>query len=74
MIRLEEVCIAPGGREIFKGLSLEVAADARLVILGESGVGKSTILKVMLGLWRPDRGRVLLDGEDIHRMPSYNFV
>jgi len=70
MMRLEEVCVAPGGREVLKGISLEVAADDRLVILGESGVGKSSILKVMLGLWRPDRGRVLLDGEDIHRMPE----
>jgi len=70
MIRLEGVDLAQGGREILKGLSLEVAADGRLVILGESGVGKSTILKVMLGLWKPDRGRVLLDGEDIQGMPE----
>lgn len=74
MIRLEDVYLSQAGNLILKGISLEVAALERLVILGESGVGKSTILKVMLGLWKPERGRVLLAGEDIHRLPESELI
>jgi phospholipid/cholesterol/gamma-HCH transport system ATP-binding protein len=68
MIRLEDVHLALGGREILKGITFSVPGDDRLVMLGESGIGKSTILKVILGIWKPDRGRVLLDGQDIHSL------
>jgi phospholipid/cholesterol/gamma-HCH transport system ATP-binding protein len=74
MIRLEDVYLAKAHKEILTGLTLEVSADERLVILGESGVGKSTILKVILGLWKPDRGRVLLAGDDIHQLPEEEFI
>jgi phospholipid/cholesterol/gamma-HCH transport system ATP-binding protein len=70
MIRLEEVHLLQEGREVLSGVSLAVAEGARMVILGESGAGKSTILKLMLGLWPPDRGRVLLWGKDIRRLPE----
>jgi len=68
MIRLEDVYLSLAGKEVLGGIDLEVAPGERLVIMGESGVGKSTILKVMLGLWHPDRGRVLIAGEDIRRL------
>ena len=74
MIRLEDVYLAKAHKEILTGLTLEVTADERLVILGESGVGKSTILKVILGLWKPDRGRVLLHGKDINRLPESELI
>jgi phospholipid/cholesterol/gamma-HCH transport system ATP-binding protein len=74
MIRLEDIYLAKEHKEILTGLTLEVTADERLVILGESGVGKSTILKVILGLWKPDRGRVLLHGKDINRLPESELI
>jgi phospholipid/cholesterol/gamma-HCH transport system ATP-binding protein len=74
MIRLEDVHLAKAHKEILTGLTLEISADERLVILGESGVGKSTILKVILGLWKPDRGRVLLHGEDINRLLESELI
>lgn len=74
MIRLEDVHLWQGGKAVLRGINLEVSSIDRLVILGESGVGKSTILKVMLGLWKPQRGRVLLDGEDIHLLPEGKFL
>ena len=66
MIRLEDVHLALGGKDVLKGITFSVPGDDRLVIMGESGIGKSTVLKVILGLWKPDRGRALLDGKDIH--------
>jgi putative ABC transport system ATP-binding protein len=48
---------------IFENLSLRLAAGEYLAIMGESGVGKSTLLNLLAGLDRPDAGRVLLDDD-----------
>jgi putative ABC transport system ATP-binding protein len=55
----------PDRPPIFEGLSLRLAAGEYLAIMGESGVGKSTLLNLLAGLDRPDSGRVLLDGVDL---------
>ncbi len=52
----------PDRPPIFENLSLRLAAGEYLAIMGESGVGKSTLLNLLAGLDRPDAGRVLLDG------------
>ncbi len=56
---------------ILKGLSFKVLRGETKIILGGSGGGKSTIIKLVLGLLKPDAGRVLVDGEDI---TDYNEV
>jgi putative ABC transport system ATP-binding protein len=53
------------GRPLFEGLSLDLAAGAYIAIMGESGVGKSTLLNLLAGLDHPDAGRVLLEGVDL---------
>src|SRR5579883_2386224 len=50
---------------IFEGLSLAVARGEYLAIMGESGVGKTTLLNVLAGLEPPDAGRVEIDGQEI---------
>ena len=50
---------------LFDGLSLELEQGEYLAIMGESGVGKSTLLNLLAGLDQPDSGRVLLDGADL---------
>jgi len=50
---------------IFEGLNLRLAPGEYLAIMGESGVGKSTLLNLLAGLDRPDEGRVLLDGVEL---------
>ena len=74
MIELENVHLTLAGKAILQGISLQVPPGEKLVILGESGSGKSTILKVMLGLWRPGRGRVLLDGADLQSLRGRALV
>ncbi len=53
------------GRPVFEGLSLALAPGAYVAIMGESGVGKSTLLNLLAGLDEPDTGRILLEGSDL---------
>jgi putative ABC transport system ATP-binding protein len=57
--------VLPGGRVLFSGLSLDVAPGEVVAIMGESGVGKSTLLNLAAGLDTPDHGAVLVDGSDL---------
>ncbi len=54
-----------GGREVLRGISLEVRRGESLVIVGQSGAGKSVLLKHLIGLITPDSGHVIIDGEDL---------
>ena len=53
----------PGGRTLFSGLDLRLEAGGLIAILGESGVGKSTLLNVLAGLDRADAGEIAIAGE-----------
>ena len=53
------------GRPVFERLSLELSPGAYVAIMGESGVGKSTLLNLLAGLDEPDAGRVMLDGQEL---------
>lgn len=54
--------------EVLKGLSLSLAQGQTVAILGQSGSGKSTLLSLLAGLDGPDRGEILIAGENITRM------
>lgn len=68
IIRLENMHKAFDGVQVLKGLDLDVHAGRTTVVIGPSGCGKSVLLKHMVGLIRPDRGRVLFDGREISSM------
>ena len=57
-----------GANRVLRGLDLKIPAGKITVIIGRSGEGKSVLLKHMIGLIRPDRGQVLVEGEDITRL------
>ncbi len=59
------------GRKVVKGLSLQVRPGEVVGLLGPNGAGKTTTFYMVVGLIRPDQGRVVLDGNDITRMPMY---
>jgi phospholipid/cholesterol/gamma-HCH transport system ATP-binding protein len=65
VIRFSDVHKSLRGRPVLRGLSLEVARGETLVILGQSGTGKSVTLKHMVGLMRPDSGTVSAFGHDL---------
>jgi phospholipid/cholesterol/gamma-HCH transport system ATP-binding protein len=68
MIELRNVSLRYGSREILKDVSLTIEDKKIKAILGPSGVGKSTIIKLMLGLIKPTSGQVLVDEVDITHM------
>ncbi len=68
MIRLEGVEKSLGGQQVLQGVNLEIPTGQLTTIIGPSGEGKSVMLKHMIGLLRPDRGKVLVDGVDISRL------
>ena len=65
MIALRAVTKRFGGRLALDGVSIEVRAGAVHVLLGSSGSGKSTVLRLILGLVEPDGGEVLVDGTPV---------
>jgi putative ABC transport system ATP-binding protein len=56
---------ASGRREVLAGVWLELAAGDYVAIMGESGVGKSTLLNLIAGLDMPDSGSIAIDGQDL---------
>lgn len=65
MIRLENVFLTLGDSPILKDISFSIEKGETGVMLGASGSGKTTILRIILGLYRPDSGRVFVNGDDI---------
>ena len=59
------------GRKIVQGVSLQVQHGEVVGLLGPNGAGKTTTFYMVVGLVRPERGRVELDGTDITKMPMY---
>ena len=68
IVELREVRLAFDEKEILSGVNLRVAEKARLVVLGQSGSGKSTILRLLLGILRPTGGSVFFKGRDVTKM------
>jgi phospholipid/cholesterol/gamma-HCH transport system ATP-binding protein len=65
MIEIENLSKSFDGTEVLKGVSLRLAKGEILALIGGSGHGKTVILKHVAGLMKPDRGRVILGGQDV---------
>jgi len=65
MIEFDHVRFSYGTREVLRDISFSIDFHEKVAVLGGSGEGKTTILKLIMGLLKPDSGRILIDGEDI---------
>lgn len=65
MIRLEDVHKRYGRQQVLDGVSFEIRAGSVTTIMGRSGSGKSLLLRLMIGLEKPDSGAILIDGVNI---------
>ncbi|MCS7164168.1 MAG: ATP-binding cassette domain-containing protein [Thermodesulfovibrio sp.] len=74
MIIFDDVWFSYGNREVLKGISFIANFDERIAVLGESGGGKTTILKLILGLITPDKGRIIIDGVDITKLSEEELI
>jgi phospholipid/cholesterol/gamma-HCH transport system ATP-binding protein len=68
MIKLVDLHKSFGKQTVLDGLDLDIEEGKTTVIIGRSGGGKSVLLKHMIGLFRPERGQILIDGTDITKL------
>jgi thiamine transport system ATP-binding protein len=71
MLEVRELSVSFGRRAVLHDLSLHVDTGEVLAVLGPSGVGKSTLLRVIAGLIPADHGSVWMDGRDLTRVPAH---
>lgn len=65
LIRLENVGMRFGGQQVLRDITLDIPRGQTLVVIGESGCGKTVFLKLIIGLLRPTTGRILFDGRSL---------
>jgi lipopolysaccharide export system ATP-binding protein len=70
-LRTESLVKTFRGRTVVAGVSISLEAGEVVGLLGPNGAGKTTTFYMVLGLLKPDRGRVMLNGEDITELPVY---
>lgn len=68
VIKVEGLYKSFGDKEVLKGIDLELAQGTTTVILGGSGSGKSVLMKHLIGLLKPDKGRVIVEGQDLSQL------
>ncbi|MGH7297527.1 MAG: ABC transporter ATP-binding protein [Polyangiaceae bacterium] len=68
IVRFRGVKKAFGPKVIFAGLTLDLFRGETITVMGASGSGKSVMLKMLIGLLRPDAGETLFDGDDVSKM------
>src|SRR5215208_5428791 len=71
MITVSALTKRYGRLDVLRGVDLQVRAGKVTAVVGPNGAGKTTLIKTVLGLARPDGGRVLFDGERVGDDPAY---
>lgn len=74
MLRLEKIETGYGRCAVLKEFELRVEAGETVALIGANGAGKTTVLRVISGLLRPWKGRVLFEGKDISRKRPHRIV
>ena len=70
LVKIRDLHFSRGDRKIFDGLSLDIPRQGITAIMGPSGTGKTTLLKLIAGQLRPEQGTVEVDGLNVHRLST----
>lgn len=74
MIELIDVHKSFGAKQVLNGLTLHIEEGETFCIIGRNGIGKTVTFKHILGLLKPDEGRVIVDGQDITRLGESELI
>jgi branched-chain amino acid transport system ATP-binding protein len=74
MLTVDDIHTYYGDSYILQGLSLRIDPGEVVAVLGRNGVGKTTLVRSIIGLTPPRRGRIQFKGEDITRLPAYRIA
>jgi urea transport system ATP-binding protein len=69
ILSIDKLSISIGGSRILRDISLDLCAHRVFCLMGRNGVGKTTTLKSVVGLYKPNSGRVVFEGRDITKIP-----
>ena len=70
LVKIRDLHFSRGHRKIFDGISLDIPRRGITAIMGPSGTGKTTLLKLIGGQLTPDQGTIEVDGLDVHQLPT----
>jgi phospholipid/cholesterol/gamma-HCH transport system ATP-binding protein len=73
MIQILDLHRSFGRQQVLKGINLRVQERAIMAVIGRSGSGKTVLLRVLIGLLRPDRGRVIIEDTDITQLSGHRL-
>jgi len=73
MIDVQNLYKSFSGFQVLKGINLKMHEGTTTVVLGGSGSGKTVLMKHIMGLFKPDRGRVIVDGQDVSIMARHDL-
>ena len=65
MLELVDICFSRDNKKILKNVNLKIDNNKMVVITGPNGSGKSTLAKIIMGIEKPDSGKIIFDGKDI---------
>ena len=68
MIEISDLHKSFGSQRVLRGVNLDIHDGETMVVLGRSGTGKSVLLKLIIALLRPDRGSIVVDGQDVNTL------
>lgn len=68
LIEIRDLHFSRGSRKIFDGVDIDIRRGQVTAIMGPSGTGKTTLLRLIGGQLRPDRGNIRIDGVDVHKL------
>jgi urea transport system ATP-binding protein len=74
MLAVNELTVSYGQSEVIHGLSLNAAKGETLAIMGRNGMGKTTLMKSLIGILRNRKGSILVDGKEVSHMDSWKRV